>query len=232
MRSLVLMTMLFAMMCSSVFAQFPEDLDYERRYLIFGGQFYSEEYAVNGTVVVPEKVGDFEGFTAAHVNKVGDKWLAVGRIEGGLDIVADWSLNVFSELKRDQFAGADSFQVGFFAESPRIEVNDALFTFGAGNFVDNEQAQEDLGLKASDERVVRALVYGNMKYKTFNLLVKGTPNAQFWTDASDLQIEIQPTLKLAKDLSLMALLGFDSDPIRVDDENWRVSGGIQLEKSF
>ena len=174
---------------STALGQFPEDLDYDRRYVIFGGQFYSEEYALSGTVIVPEKISEFEGFIAGHVNKVGDQWLTVARVEGGVDVGADWSLNVFSEWLKDPFAGVENqIQIGIFAESPQVKVGDALLTFGAGNFLEGEQAEQDLGLKDTDERVVRALVYGNLKYDIFSLLVKATPNAQFWTDASDSQV--------------------------------------------
>ena len=232
-RFCCLLMMLFAMLyvSANTSAQFPEDLDYNKRSIIFGGQFYNEEYALSGTVVVPEKVKEFEGFIAGHVNKVGDQWLAVARLEGGVDIIADWSLNLFTEFAKDQRAGDTTMQVGVFAESPRIEAGAAVLTFGLGNYLEGEQAETDLGLTDTDARVVRALTYGNLKYRTFNLLVKATPNAQVWDDASDMQLEIQPTLRLAKKLSLMTLFEYDSEPVKAG-ENWQISGGLQLKKDF
>ena len=43
--------------------------------------------------------------------------------------------------------------------------------------------------------------------------------------------EIEPTIKLAKDLSLTAAFEYDSHPIKAG-EFWQISGGLQLEKNF
>lgn len=230
-RKMLFSLILSILVCFSAFAQFDE-VDHDRRYAIFGGQFYNDKYAGSGTVIIPEKFGAFEGWLAGHLNKVDKDWLIVGRAEGGVEVGADWTINLFGEWRKDQFAGVENqLQVGIFGESPRVEIGNALFTFGIGNFVEGEQAQEDLGLKDTDERLVRALAYGSLNYQAFNLLVKSTPNAHFWGDKSDMQFVVQNTLRLSKDLSLMALFEYDSHPVVVD-QFWQISGGVQLEKNF
>ena len=227
-RTLLLFAMLAGLACSVTgWAQF-EEIDTTERQFVLGAQFYNEEYNGSATLIIPEHIRQFEGFVAGHLNKVSDEWLVVARVEGGVEVGADWTINLFSEYRKDQIAGVgNSLQIGIFAETPDFQFGVAHLTGGIGNYLEGEQVEKDLGLKATDERVVRALTYLKLSYSNYDFLVQATPNV----DASDLQILIQPSAKLSDNLTLLAQWEFDSNPIIVAQE-WRVSGGIQASFNF
>lgn len=217
-------------------AQF-EEIDHEKRQLVLGAQFQKDEYAINATAVAPASSGPWSGWIGAHLNKLNDDWLGVLRAEGGVALFGtEWTANVFTEGRRDDVAGVErQLQFGYFGESPAYAIGGATVTAGFGNYIDQEQsgqAAEDLGLKPTDESAIRLLGYTSWRWNDVALLIKATPNAEFWnTDARDIQLVIQPTINLKDNITLMTQFEYDSEPL-LPEEYWTMSGGIQIGLDF
>ena len=102
---------------------------------------------------------------------------------------------------------------------------------GAGNYLENKQARDDLGIKDADPNVVRALAYLKLKYGRYSLTNKFSPRI----DLSDLQILVEPSAEysLSDTVSLLAKarIGYETDPI-AEGENWFSAYQLQLQTTF
>ena len=217
---------------ASSFGQF-EEISHTERKLVLGGQFNEEQYAINGTTILPVKRGDFSGWAGGYVNKLEDHWQIVTRLEGGYAILkTDWTLNLFTEYGRDDQNGIGSeASFGFFGESPRFAIGEASITAGLGNYVENQQARDDLGLKETDARSVRLLAYTALRYKFVSILTKITPNAKVWDDTRDFQLVVQPTIAFNENVSLVTQFEYDSQPV-IEGDPLNISGGVQIAIGF
>ena len=228
----ILTAILILVMTALSFAQF-EEVSHAERKLVLGGQFNDEQYSINGTAILPVRRGDFSGWAGGYVNKLENDWQIVTRLEGGVAVLkTDWTLNLFTEYGRDDQNGVGSqVAFGFFGESPRFAIGEASITAGLGNYVENQQARDDLGLKDTADRSVRLLAYTALRYRWISILTKITPNAKVWDDARDFQLVVQPTIAFNDNVSLVTQFEYDSQPVIAGD-TVNISGGVQIAIGF
>ena len=138
---------------------------------------------------------------------------------------------LFADAERDKLKGTDlTTALGYFVRPGIYERNGWQISGGAGNFVENTDARDELGLTDADDTVIRWLAFSSIDYRGVSTLVKATPISDF----SDFQLEISPSIKfeLKQNISLgvSALWEYDSDPL--SEEHTHISYLTVLRLGF
>ena len=113
------------------------------------------------------------------------------------------SINAFAEVNSDKEKGIErQLHVGGFVryEFEGASKEDAV---GVGNFLENEAALGDLGIKAADldSNVVRGLFYYSTEVAGLDILVEGKPNV---TDPQDIKVSVEPKYILRLERPILA----------------------------
>ena len=150
----------------------------------------------------------------------------------GYDLQESVSINVFGDWSRDKERGiAGQTRLGGFLNVDFYEERGWRINGGAGNFLENKQAQEDLERKATDPNVVRALGYVKVRHGRYSARFEFTPKLDF----SHPQFVFKPkaSYTLSDTLSLVALgtAGYDSEPL-VEGEEFYTSYQLQFSSRF
>lgn len=133
--------------------------------------------------------------------------------QGGIR-VRGVGFELFVDAERDKIKGTDlTTAIGYFIRPGIYDKNGWQISGGAGNFIENVDARDELGLTDADGSAVRWLVFASIDYRGVTTLVKATPLADF----SDSQVEVSPSvryeLKENVSLGLSAVLEYHSNPL-------------------
>lgn len=208
----------------NVFGQYA-DISHDERTLTLGVNSVARDTSVSATAIAPYEKDIYSGWIGAHINQVttGDSVTSQyvnARVEGAITFESI-SANLFYDATRDKVQGiAFQSEVGYFIANDFGSVS-----VGAGNFVQDTSAREDLGLIETDPVSVRWLAYAKTNLYGISVLARVTPEIGF----ADFQATLEPTyvfnLKEDISLSLKAIVEYDSDPLGEAD---RVNTSTQL----
>jgi hypothetical protein len=153
-----------------------------------------------------------------------------GHAQGGHRF-GNFGLEMFVNAERNLAQGTDlTTAVGYFIRPGIYERSGWQISGGVGNFVENTDARDELGLTDADGSVIRWLAFSSIDYKGITTLIKATPIS----DLSDFQLEISPAVKfeLKSNISLgiSASWEYDSDPLT--EENTHISYLTVLRLGF
>ena len=168
------------------------------------------------TAVLPiSAVNGWAGVHALKTTATGEVLSEVvkAHLQGGYRF-GTLGLEMFVDAERNLIQGTDlTTAVGYFVRPGIYERNGWQISGGAGNFVENTNARDELGLTDADGSVIRWLAFSSLDYRGITTLIKATPIS----DLSDFQLEISPAVKfeLKSNISLgiSASWEYDSDPI-------------------
>ena len=198
------------------------EIDHEEQQILIGATGVNDTVSTSALVVLPFDEGSYRGWLGLYYQQATADGKVVsdirnGRAEGGVDIgIEGMSINAFAEVNSDKEKGLKrQLQVGGFVryEFEGVSKEDAA---GVGNFLENEAALADLGIKAEDlaSNVVRGLFYYSTEVAGLDILVEGKPNV---TDPQDIKVSVEPRyiFDLSDTLSLVAsaIMDIDSRPI-------------------
>ena len=237
----VCLAVVFMMFCYNVNAHEEEtpfdELNLTQRIIGIGIDGLNDDLSLSATVVVPVRVKKIEGWVggfAQQQSNDGDvtSQLINGHTVLGYKLSERFTINSFADYLRDKDRGIDSqVQLGGFLSADLIDTNTFHLSAGAGNFVENQQARDDLDLKETDPNVLRFLAYAKAAYGRYSIIQRITPQV----DLSDIRIELEPTgsWSLGEKASLVAKLRFiyESHPI-IEDKYTSSAFQIQWQSRF
>ena len=235
MKTLLFTLLILATTLGLSYAQYSE-VDHDTQQILIGTTGVNDTVSTAATVILPFDEGDYQGWlglyyqqTTANGEVVSD--IRNGRAEGGVDIgIEGMSINAFGEINSDKEKGIDrQLQVGGFVryEFEGVSEGDAV---GIGNFLENEAALDDLGIKAEDleSNVVRGLAYYSTRVGNLSVLVEGKPNV---TDPADIKLSLEPKYvhNLSDTISVVAsaIVDLDTRPL-IEDNNITTQYSLQL----
>ncbi len=232
---LVLVTAMMVLV-SSGYAQYDE-IAHDVRQINIGIAGMNDDTSFSATAIVPidqNKIEGWGGFYGQQQTSGGEVTSQVlnAHTVVGYAFHERVGINAFVDWNRDKQRGiAGQTQLGAFVSVDLYEDKGWRVNGGAGNFLENKQAREDLELKETDPNVVRALAYVRAQYSRYSVMYRFTPKIDF----SDLQVSVEPTATytLSDTLSLIvrAKLGYETEPL-VEGEEFFTSYQLQLGATF
>ena len=214
-----------------------DEMDSGKRTIAIGIDGMNDDTSLSATVVVPVNVDRIEGWAGGFLQQQTDEGEVISQLlnvhtQLGYNVSDLISINAFGDFLRDKERGIGSqLQVGGFIGIDIYETDMLSVHGGAGNYLENKQARDDLGITDADPNVVRALAYLKLKYGRYSLTNKFSPRI----DLSDLQILVEPSAEysLSDTVSLLAKarIGYETDPI-AEGENWFSAYQLQLQTTF
>lgn len=235
----VISALMLAIFALSVFAQDDpyEEIAHDVRQVAIGVDGSGGGNSLSATLIVPFEQGKTSGWAGGFAQQQSNDGEVIEQMlnahaTGGYALHDRVDINAFVDWTRDKERGiAGQSQIGAFVNVDIYADNRLALNGGAGNFVENKQARDDLGLKDTDPNVVRALAYVQLKYDRYVLMNRFTPQIDF----SDLQFMVEPTAtySLSDKLSLVvkAKLGYETEPL-VEGEEFYTSYQLQLSSRF
>ena len=214
-----------------------EEVAHDQRQIAIGISGAGDDNSLSATLIVPIKQDRIEGWAGGFAQQQSsDGEISAQVINAhttvGYSVHERVSLNAFADWNRDKQRGiAGQTQFGAFVGVDIYEQSGLLVNGGAGNFLENKQARDDLGVKDTDPNVVRALAYVRGQYQRYSAVWRFTPKV----DLSDIQFTLEPTATytLSDTLSLVvkAKLGYESEPL-VEGEEVFTAYQLQLSAAF
>ena len=207
--------LVFALHNNTAWAQF-DDIPQDKITVDLGlaGDRGSQSNSLTAVVPIPEVNGwvGIHGLKTTADSEVLSEAIKA-HAQGGLRF-GSFGVELFVDAERDKLKGTDlTTAFGYFIRPGIYERNGWQVSGGAGNFIENIDARDELGLTDADGSAVRWLAFASADYRGVTTLVKATPI----TDLSDFQLEISPsvrfTLKEDVSLGLSAVWEYDSDPL-------------------
>ena len=221
---------------SSGYTQYDE-LAHDVRQINIGIAGMNDDTSFSATVIVPINQNKIEGWGGFYGQQQTSDGEVTSQVLNAHTVVGyafheRVGVNAFVDWNRDKQRGiAGQTQLGAFVSVDLYEDEGWRVNGGAGNFLENKQAREDLELKDTDPNVVRALAYIRAQYSRYSVMCKFTPKIDF----SDLQVSVEPTATytLSDTLSLIvrAKLGYETEPL-VEGEEFFTSYQLQLGATF
>ena len=218
------------------YAQYDE-IAHDVRQINIGIAGMNDDTSFSATAIVPidqNKIEGWGGFYGQQQTSGGEVTSQVlnAHTVVGYAFHERVGINAFVDWNRDKQRGiAGQTQLGAFVSVDLYEDKGWRVNGGAGNFLENKQAREDLELKETDPNVVRALAYLRAQYSRYSVMYRFTPKIDF----SDLQVSVEPTATytLSDTLSLIlrAKLGYETEPL-VEGEEFFTSYQLQLGATF
>ena len=224
----------FVMFCAH--AQY-DDLTHNQRQINIGFDGANKDTSISATGIFPINQNKIEGWSGVFVQQQTSDGEVTSQVLNGHAVLGyafhdRVSLNAFTDWSRDKQRGiAGQTQIGAFVSIDIYQEKGYKINGGAGNFLENKQARDDLGIKDTDPNVVRALAYLRTQYSRYSVMFKFTPQI----DLSDLQFSLEPTAtyELSDTLSLIASarLGYETEPLAEGEELF-TSYQLQLSTTF
>ena len=230
-------TLLLAFVAVSIsYAQYDE-IAHDVRQINIGVAGMNDDTSFSATAIVPIDQNKIEGWSGLYTQQQTSDGEVTSQVINAHTVVGyafheRVGINAFADWNRDKQRGiAGQTQLGAFVSVDLYEDKGWRVNGGAGNFLENKQAREDLELKETDPNVVRALAYVRAQYSRYSIMYKFTPKIDF----SDLQVSVEPTATytLSDTLSLIvrAKLGYETEPL-VEGEEFFTSYQLQLGATF
>ena len=224
---LMAFSLFFVMGSDAQFSDIPHDKN-QWNIGLFGNK---ESTNYNTTFLAPFRKDNVTGWAGTYASKVisGDDVLSErfnAHIEGGFSIKSlnDLGLRAFVDFETTH-QKTSQLQFGLFVIPGVYERGKLKISGGVGNFLEDTNVRDDLGLKETDSVVSRLLVYSSFHFERFALLVRATPHINL----SDFQLDIEPSyaLKLSDNISLRfhCKMEYDSEPL---DESFSTEYALQL----
>ena len=203
------------LICSTAFAQFA-DIPLDAKSVSVGLSGDSESASKSVTGILPLK--NLNGWVGVHglQSTTGGEVLSEylkAHLQGGFRYQG-LGIEAFVDGERNLVAGtAFQTQVGVFIRPGIYKRSGFRVSGGFGNFLENTQAREELGLGTTDPTVVRWLAFASIGWQGFSTVIKSTPHIQF----KDFQFAAEPavTYELADNISLglQGRVAYDSNPL-------------------
>ena len=230
-------TLLLAFVAVSIsYAQYDE-IAHDVRQINIGIAGMNDDTSFSATAILPIDQNKIEGWSGLYTQQQTSDGEVTSQVINAHTVVGyafheRVGINAFVDWNRDKQRGiAGQTQLGAFVSVDLYEDKGWRVNGGAGNFLENKQAREDLELKETDPNVVRALAYVRAQYSRYSIMYKFTPKIDF----SDLQVSVEPTATytLSDTLSLIvrAKLGYETEPL-VEGEEFFTSYQLQLGATF
>ncbi|MDE0298599.1 MAG: hypothetical protein OXN17_08210 [Candidatus Poribacteria bacterium] len=230
-------TLLLAFVMASIsFAQYDE-LAHDVRQISIGIAGMNDDTSVSTAAILPINQNRIEGWGGIYGQQQSSGGEVTSQVLNAHAVIGyafheRVGVNAFVDWNRDKQRGiAGQTQLGGFVSVDLYEDDGWRVNGGAGNFLENKQAREDLELKDADPNVMRALAYLRAQYSRYSVMYKFTPKIDF----SDLQVSIEPvaTYTLSDTLSLIvrAKIGYETEPL-VEGEEFFTSYQLQLGATF
>ena len=230
-------TLLLAFVAVSIsYAQYDE-IAHDVRQINIGIAGMNDDTSFSATAILPIDQNKIEGWSGLYTQQQTSDGEVTSQVINVHTVVGyafheRVGINAFVDWNRDKQRGiAGQTQLGAFVSVDLYEDKGWRVNGGAGNFLENKQAREDLELKETDPNVVRALAYVRAQYSRYSVMYKFTPKIDF----SDLQVSVEPTATytLSDTLSLIvrAKLGYETEPL-VEGEEFFTSYQLQLGATF
>ena len=203
-RFLTCVVALISLFALSATAQF-DNTPHDQRAIGIGlsGDRLSQSHSA--TAILPFNTNRFSGWAGVHAlrtvaegNTLSD--VIQGRIEVGTDVY-NWSVNGFVDAERNKATGTDlTTQLGYYLRLPAYENNGWVLTTGAGNYIENTQIAEDLGIPDAGA-VFRWFSYVMARYQNVTSKLEYTPKSDFSDD--EIEIETNATISVRTNLELV-----------------------------
>ena len=230
-------TLLLAFVAVSIsYAQYDE-IAHDVRQINIGIAGMNDDTSFSATAILPIDQNKIEGWSGLYTQQQTSDGEVTSQVINAHTVVGyafheRVGINAFVDWNRDKQRGiAGQTQLGAFVSVDLYEDKGWRVNGGAGNFLENKQAREDLELKDTDPNVVRALAYVRAQYSRYSVMCKFTPKIDF----SDLQVSVEPTATytLSDTLSLIvrAKLGYETEPL-AEGEEFFTSYQLQLGATF
>ena len=212
---IMLLMLLMLLICSTTSAQFA-DIPLDETSVSIGLSGDSEARSTSATGILPlDKINGWFGVHALQSsadNKIVSEYLKT-RLQAGFRY-KHIGIEGFVDGERNLVAGtAFQSQAGIFIRPGIFKSNGFRISGGFGNFLENTQAREELGLQENDPTVVRWLAFASVGWRGISTLIKSTPHISF----KDFQLAAEPavTYQLADNISLglQGRVAYDSDPL-------------------
>ncbi len=230
-------TLLLAFVVASISYGQYDELAHDVRQINIGIAGMNDDTSFSATAIVPINQNKIEGWGGFYGQQQTSDGEVTSQVLNAHTVVGyafheRVGVNAFVDWNRDKQRGiAGQTQLGAFVSVDLYEDKGWRVNGGAGNFLENKQAREDLELKETDPNVVRALAYLRAQYSRYSVMYRFTPRIDF----SDLQVSLEPTATytLSDTLSLIlrAKLGYETEPL-VEGEEFFTSYQLQLGATF
>ena len=219
---LLTLTALIAISASAQFADLPHD----QNQIDIGVGGSGDINMMTATLILPVDSHRFRGWAGAYSNVTtqGDTLLARTinlHAQGGIIFPQYKGIGVelFANYEDNHQRGGRHARIGGMIRPHVYTLEDIKISGGFGNFFENEQAREDIGLLADDPNVLRWMLFTSFRKGNFHFLVEITPHVKL----TDFQISFEPSIDIPiteqTDAVVKARIGFDSDPI-MSEEYW------------
>lgn len=236
MKRFLVLTAAMMVMVSSGYGQYDE-IAHDVRQINVGIAGMNDDTSFSATAILPIDQNKIEGWSGLYTQQQTSDGEVTSQVINVHTVVGyafheRVGINAFVDWNRDKQRGiAGQTQLGAFVSVDLYEDKGWRVNGGAGNFLENKQAREDLELKETDPNVVRALAYVRAQYSRYSVMYRFTPKIDF----SDLQVSVEPTATytLSDTLSLIvrAKLGYETEPL-VEGEEFFTSYQLQLGATF
>ena len=230
-------TLLLAFVAASISYGQYDELAHDVRQINIGIAGMNDDTSFSATAIVPINQNKIEGWGGFYGQQQTSDGEVTSQVLNAHTVIGyafheRAGVNAFVDWNRDKQRGiAGQTQLGAFVSVDLYEDKGWRVNGGAGNFLENKQAREDLELKETDPNVVRALAYLRAQYSRYSVMYRFTPKIDF----SDLQVSLEPTATytLSDTLSLIvrAKLGYETEPL-VEGEEFFTSYQLQLGATF